>query len=73
VNTVQGANTEIFPVTKSVRVETASGEKLKLQSLAPGTNVLIYYEQKGDQRTVRQIVILAAAPAEEKKPSSPSP
>ncbi len=73
VNTVQGGNTEIFPVTKGVRVETADGGKLKLQALAPGTNVLIYYEQKGDQRTVRQIIVLAAGPAEQKKPSPPSP
>lgn len=72
VNTVQGGNTEIFPVGKGVRVTTADGEKLKLKALAPGTNVLIYYEQKGDQRTVKEIVVLAAGPAEPKKPSPPS-
>jgi hypothetical protein len=72
VNTVQGGNTEIFPVTKGVRVETANGEKLKLKALVPGTNVLIYYDQKGDQRTVKQIIVLAAGPAEGKKPSPPS-
>ncbi len=72
VNTVQGGNTEIFPMSKGVRVETADGEKLKLKALVPGTNVLIYYDQKGDQRTVKQIIVLAAGPAEAKKPSPPS-
>ncbi len=72
VDTVQGGNTEIFPVTKGVRVATANGGKLKLKALAPGTNVLIYYEQKGDRRTVREIIVLAAGPAEAKKPAPPS-
>src|SRR5258708_6555639 len=60
INTVQGSNTEIFPVTKGVRVETAGGEKLKLKSLAPGTTVIVYYDQRGDQRTVKEIIRLAA-------------
>ncbi len=72
VDTVQGGNTEIFPLTKGVRVAAADGGKLKLKTLAPGTNVLIYYEQKGDQRTVKQIIVLAAGPAETKKPAPPS-
>jgi hypothetical protein len=47
LNTVQGEDTEIFAVNKGVRVASADGEKLKLKSLLPGTNVLIYFEQKG--------------------------
>ncbi len=72
VNTVQGGNTEIFPVKKGVRVKTAEGEKLKLTELTPGTNVIIYYEQKGDRRTVKDIVVLASGPGETKKSPPPS-
>lgn len=73
VNTVQGGNTEIFPLRKGIHVATASGAKLKLAQLAPGTNVLIYYEQKGDRRTVKEIVVLQATPPSQgaKKPSPP--
>lgn len=72
VDTVLGSNTEIFPVTKGVRVASADGAKLKLKALAPGTNVLIYYEQKGDQRTVKEIVVLAAGSTQARKPAPPS-
>jgi hypothetical protein len=72
VNTVQGGDTEIFPVKKGVHVESASGGKLRLSELLPGTNVIIYYEQKGDQRSVKDIVVLRSAPGKEKKSSPPS-
>ncbi len=71
VNTVEGGNLEIFPVKKKVQVTTADGEKLKLIALTPGTNVIIYYEQRGDRRTVKNIVVLAAGADEEKKKSPP--
>ncbi len=67
VNTVQGGVTEIFPIKKGMHVESADGDKLKLAELKPGTNVLIYYSQKGDRRTVKQIVVLAGEPATAKK------
>lgn len=67
VNTVQGGVTEIFPIKKGMHVESADGDKLKLAELKPGTNVLIYYSQKGDRRTVKQIVVLAGEPAVAKK------
>ena len=72
VSTVQGDQTEIFQVKKGVYVYTAGGEKLKLRELKPGTNVLVYFELKGEHRTVKEIVVLTSAPAEEKKtpPSS---
>jgi hypothetical protein len=60
VNTVQGGVTEIFPIQKNVNVVTADGDRRTLAALAPGTNVFILYEQRGDRRTVKQIVILAA-------------
>lgn len=72
LNTVQGGNTEIFPVKKDVRVTMAGGEKIKLTSLAPGMTVIIYYEQKGDRRKVNDIVVLKSAPTEEKKTTPPS-
>ncbi len=74
VNTVQGADTEIFPFKKGVRITTADGAKLKLAALTPGTNVLIYYEQKGDRRTVKDIVVLGAnTPKKEPEKKSPPP
>lgn len=63
VNPVEGDATEIFPVKKTPKVAGADGERLRIESLKPGTNVLIYYEQKGDKRTVKDIVVLRAAPS----------
>ena len=71
VDTVEGGVTEIFPVKKGVTVSTAYGGKLKLTQLSPGTNVIVYYEQKGGRRTVSEIVVLAVRPAEEKKTTPP--
>ena len=71
VNTVEGGNTEIFPIKKGVSVRRANGEKLKLAELAPGTNVLIYYEQKHERRAVKEILVLAAGAGEEKKKKPP--
>jgi hypothetical protein len=70
VDTIKGNATEIFPVKKKVHVVTADGGKLKLTTLKPGTNVLIYYEQKGDHKTVTQIVVLAGGAEKKKIPPS---
>ncbi len=70
VDSVNGKSTEIFPIRKKIRVVTADGDKLKLAKLKPGTNVLVYYEQRGDHKTVTQIVVLAGG--EEKKKTPPS-
>ena len=75
VNAVRGSGTEIFALKKkSVRVEAANGDRLKLEELQPGTNVIVYYDQRGEQRSVKDIVVLQAAPAKEKdsKPGPPS-
>jgi hypothetical protein len=72
VDTVQGGNTEVFPVRKGIRVETADGSKLKLDALKPGTNVIVYYEQRGEKRTVSRIIILSSGASHEKKPARPS-
>lgn len=68
VNTVQGGVTEIFPIKKDTRVLTVDGDRLRLPALTPGTNVLIYFDQKGDRRTVKQIVVLSSAVQEKKPP-----
>ncbi len=71
VNTVEGGNTEIFPVKKGVPVSLAEGGKLRLTALTPGTDVIIYYEQKGDRRMVKEIVVLVAGSTPDKKKSPP--
>jgi len=74
VNTVEGGNTEIFPLKKSVRVETVAGARLDLTALAPGTNVMIFFDQRNGQRKVTRIEVLGMAPPakNDKKPSPPS-
>ena len=66
VQSLRENNIEIFPIKKGVRVTGADGGRLSLDSLEPGTNVLVYYEQKGDRRSVKGITVLTAAPAEPK-------
>lgn len=72
VNTVQGGTTEVFPVKKGIHVSTVDGSKLKLNALKPGTNVIVYYEQKGEKRTVKEIVVLSSSAGQEKKPAPSS-
>jgi 3-dehydroquinate synthase class II len=70
VDNVNGNSTEIFPIKKKVHVVTADGSKLKLAKLKPGTNVLVYYDQRGDHRTVTRIVVLASGAVKKKTPPS---
>jgi len=70
VDTVNGSATEIFPIKKKVHVTTADGDKLNLTKLKPGTNVLVYYEQKGDHKTVTEIVVLTGGAVKKKTPPS---
>ena len=70
VDGVSGSGTEIFPLKKKkVHVVTADGDKVKLEKLKPGTNVLVYYEQSGDRKTITDIVVLTASSV--KKKTSP--
>ncbi|MGD0922052.1 MAG: hypothetical protein ABSA70_09845 [Terriglobia bacterium] len=73
VDTVEGGVTEIFPVKKGTPVSMAGGGKIKVNELAPGTSVIVYYEQGKDRRTVTGIVVLAASAGEDKKEKSPPP
>ena len=70
VDNITGKSTEIFPIKKKVHVVTADGDKLKLETLKPGTNVLVYFDQKGDRRTITRIVVLAGGPPKKKTPPS---
>jgi len=69
VDNIDGKSTEFFPIKKKIHVVTADGDKLKLAELKPGTNVLVYYDQKGDRRTVTRIVVLAGQPKKKTPPS----
>ncbi len=71
VNTVQGGTTEVFTVKKGIRVSAANGSKLKLDALTPGTNVIVYYQQKAEKRTVTEIVVLSSGSGQDKKKAAP--
>jgi hypothetical protein len=73
VNAVRGNGTEIFPIKKSVRVERANGDRLKLEELQPGTDVIVYYDQRGEQRNVKDIVVLQSAGGKDKDSKAAPP
>ncbi|HTV53364.1 MAG TPA: hypothetical protein VMI06_00440 [Terriglobia bacterium] len=63
----QGGSTAIFPLNKKVKVSSISGQKLKLAAVTPGTNVIVYYEQRDARRTVQQIIVLGSDASRNKK------
>ncbi|MGO8789196.1 MAG: hypothetical protein ACLQVL_17675 [Terriglobia bacterium] len=69
IDSVEGGNTEIFPIKHSTHVETADGFRKKLDILSPGTRVIIYYDQRADHRTVTRIELFAS----ESKKKEPQP
>ncbi|HLY61189.1 MAG TPA: hypothetical protein VKV95_10605 [Terriglobia bacterium] len=71
LNAKESKSLEIFPVKKGISVTSADGEKMSLSQLKPGNEVIVYYEQKGDKRTVKDIVLLTAGTAEKPKGSAP--
>ena len=71
VNALEGNGMEIFPVKKGISVTSAAGGRLRLDDLKPGNKVIVYYDQKGDKRIVKEIVVLAAGADEETKKHSP--
>ncbi len=60
VNSLHGRESEIFPFKKNVRVESLNGDRMNLKALKPGTTVLIYFNQKSGERTIRNIVVLSS-------------
>lgn len=69
INSVEGGDTEIFPIKHSTHVETADGFRKKLAVLSPGTRVIVYYDQRADHRTVTRIELFASE-AKKKEPHS---
>lgn len=72
VNSLHGQDTEIFPVKKNMRVEGINGNKLDISALAPGATVLIYFDQKSGERTVKNIVVLSSGKKQAKGGAPPS-
>ncbi len=72
VNSLRGREREIFPFKKNVRVEGINGDKLSLAEVTPGTTVLIYFNQKSGERTIKNIVILSSGKKQAKGKPAPS-
>ena len=72
LNSLHGRESEIFPIKKNVRVESLGGDRMKLTALEPGMTVLIYYDQRSGERTVKNIVILSSDKGQEKGKPAPS-
>jgi len=68
---------EYFPFKKSVRVSTSDGKYATLDNVKLGWNVLLYYEEKDNGPSIKEIVLLgppkppASAPAPPKSASPP--
>jgi hypothetical protein len=69
INSVEGGDVEIFPIKHGTRVETADGFRKRLDILAPGTRVIVYYDQRSDHRTVTRIELFASE-SKKKEPHS---
>ncbi len=64
--------TVMFPLKKHVAVVSADGTKMKLKNLKPGASLLIYYQVKGGERDVKQIIMLSPPPAKAEKHAPPA-
>lgn len=71
---------EYFPFKKNVRVSTADGKYATLDNVKLGWNVMVYYEEKDNGPSIKEIVLLgppkppaAAAPAPAPQKSAPPP
>jgi hypothetical protein len=72
VNPIEGRNTEIFPFKKNVRIENLNGGRMDMSALTPGTAVLIYFNQKSGERTIKNIVVLSSGKEQAKGKPAPS-
>ncbi len=70
VSSVEGEDTEIFPIKHSTRVLTADGFRKRLDVLAPGTPVNIYYDQHADHRSITSIQLHTSEDYKKKEPHS---
>jgi hypothetical protein len=69
VSSVEGSDTEIFPIKHSTHVLTSDGFRKKLDVLVPGTQVIVYYDQRADRRTVTHIDLYTSE-SKKKEPHS---
>jgi len=69
INSVEGSDTEIFPIKHGTHVETSDGFRKKLDILSPGTRVIVYYDQRSDHRTVTRIELFNSE-SKKKEPHS---
>lgn len=68
----EGKDVEIFPLKKETHVEDASGNRLSLKALKPGTNVLIYFNEKAGERKVTQVMVLGMEKKKSNEASHPA-
>jgi hypothetical protein len=73
VQSLREDDVEIFPIKKTVTVASANGYRVDISALKPGTNILVYFEQRGDKRKVKEIVVLGSAPAASTKAKATPP
>lgn len=59
---------EYFPFKKSVHVSTADGKYATLGDVKQGWNVLLYYEEKDNGPSIKEIILLGPP-----KPPAPAP
>lgn len=69
VSSVEGADTEIFPIKHGTRVLTSDGFRKKLDVLTPGTQIIVYYDQRADRRSITQIELYTSE-TKKKEPHS---
>ena len=69
VSSVEGSDTEIFPIKHSTRVLTSDGFRKKLNVLTPGTQIIVYYDQRSDHRSITQIELYTSE-TKKKEPHS---
>ncbi len=69
IDSVEGGNTEIFPIKHSTHVLTSDGFRKRLDVLSPGTRVIVYYDQRADRRMVTRIELFASE-SKKKEPHS---
>ena len=65
---MEGGATETFPLKKGAHAYTTKGARIKVADLAPGTNIIVYYDLHADKRNVSRIEVLTQ---ESKKQAPP--
>jgi hypothetical protein len=73
VTNARDGSDEYFPFKKSVRVSTAEGKYATLDNVKLGWNVLIYYEEKDNGPSVKEIILLGPPKPAAEKTASPTP